>query len=71
MILLLSKERCFYFGTNIAYRMNLDVIERMSLSEVVFGGEEKRKNIFLKLARSVKFFNTNPYPELKSTGGFL
>ncbi len=51
--------------------MNLDVIERMSLSEVVFGGEEKRKNIFLKLARSVKFFNTNPYPELKSTGGFL
>lgn len=59
-----------YFGINIACRLGKDVIERMCLSEVVFGGKGKGKNIFLKLVKSVKFFNINPYPELKSKGEF-
>jgi hypothetical protein len=47
-----------------------DVIERMTLSGVAFGGKEKRRNIFLKTGKSVKFFNTNFWPGMKLKGEF-
>jgi hypothetical protein len=50
--------------------MGKDVTERMPLSGIGFKEKGKRENISLKTKQSVKFFNTNPHPEMKSRGEF-
>jgi hypothetical protein len=64
------KEKKGQFGIDIAYRLDKDVIERMSLSGIGYKAKGNRNNISLKTEQTVKFFNTNPYFETKSKGEF-